>query len=344
MKPNRWMRWVIAISILAILTTGCSLGGNDKSQPIDPPPSDGETDAADPTSAEATENSMEVTMYFKDANGYVAPISMAFPQNVEVGKLALSHMVKGGPGELALPAGFSALLPAGTEVLGMNIIKDEKLAIVDFSEEIASYDAKDERKILEAVTWTLTEFPTVERVQLRVNGHELKEMPVAGTPLDLALTRKMGINLERDNGVNLAQATPVTLYFKGTAEDMTPYLVPVTRLIDRTDNVLEAALNELEEGPSQSSKLANVLLPGVEVLGLERADHVINVNFNNAVVTSEQTVSEETLRSVVLSLLENSDATHVQLMVDGSVQTSTESGEAISEPVSRPHGLNKIEL
>ncbi|MNU06339.1 Spore germination protein GerM [compost metagenome] len=46
--------------------------------------------------------------------------------------------------------------------------------MVDFSKEFNNYKAEDERKVLEAVVWTLTELDNVEKVSIRVEGKELK--------------------------------------------------------------------------------------------------------------------------------------------------------------------------
>ena len=65
--------------------------------------------------------------------------------------------------------GTRAVLPAGTEV-EVNIT-ESGTAIVDFSNEFATYAPEDEQGILEAITWTLTQFDTINDVVIWINGH-----------------------------------------------------------------------------------------------------------------------------------------------------------------------------
>src|SRR5690606_13214801 len=113
---------------------------------------------------------------------------------------ALESLVKDGPYAKLIPEGFTGVLPEGTEVEAVTLQKDQQLAIVEFTEPFTNYDARDERKIMEALAWTLTENPDVQQVQLWVDGAKLNEMPVDGTPLDRPLTRALGINLEISSG------------------------------------------------------------------------------------------------------------------------------------------------
>ncbi|GIQ68554.1 stage II sporulation protein [Xylanibacillus composti] len=347
MKRSKWIRLTLAIALIGMTATGCSLGGSGNSGAIDPPPAGEPTplDSVTPTAAQVEEaqEQQQVTLYFEDANGFVAPVTMNLPKVEWVGKQALSYMVEGGPGEAALPAGFRSLLPAGTEVKGMNIDAEQKLATVNFSQAFEQYAKEDERKILEAITWTLTSFPTIDKVELWVEGHPLKQMPVAGTPLDAPLSRIMGINLERSPGVSVGQATPVTVYFEGAAGDYR-YLVPVTRLIPRTDNLAEAVMQQLIAGPAENSNLSAVMLPDVEVLDLMVQDGLVTVDLSEEVRGPDERVPAESLRAVVMSLSDSLEAEQVQIMVAGSTQVISTEEEAYTLPVNRPVHLNKLEF
>lgn len=342
MKRSNWIRLMLAIMLIGMTATGCSLGGSGNSGTIDPPPA-GEPTPSDPVSPTSAQEQQQVTLYVEDANGFVAPVTMKVPRVEWIGKQALSYMVAGGPGEAELPAGFRALLPAGTEVKGMNIDAEQKLATVNFSQAFEHYAKEDERKILEAITWTLTSFPTIDQVELWVDGHPLKQMPVAGTPLDAPLSRVMGINLERGAGVSVGQATPVTVYFEGVAGDHR-YMVPVTRLIPRTDNVAEAVMQQLIAGPVENSNLSAVMLPDVEVLGMTLQEGLVTVDLSEAVRGPDHRVPAESLRAVVMSLGDSLEAEQVQIKVAGSTQVISTEEEPYTLPVNRPVHVNTLEF
>ena len=145
--------------------------GTGKKSDIDAPPTAGVDVDAKTTSAAVTvdmsdEITSQMTVYVKDAKGFVTPVSLALPKTVSVAKTTLEYMVDGGPETGLLPAGFQGILPKGTKVISVNITADKR-ATVDFSKELLNYDVKDERKLLEAITWNLTNFSSVDKVQLR---------------------------------------------------------------------------------------------------------------------------------------------------------------------------------
>lgn len=345
MNRNKWLQMIIMAGLAVILLSGCSLWGDgDKTGEIDPPKDTEMQEAeenAETTDADANTEVMQVTGYFLDENGYVAPLSFEVPKDEGKARATLEYMVEGGPGEAFLPEGFRALIPQGTKIV-MNITP-EKTAIVDFSEEFASYNVQDERKIMEAITWTLTDFDTVDNVVFWLNGETLTEMPKDATPLDEPLSRKMGINLEVVNGVQYSRATPVTLYFQGESADGNGYLVPVTRMIPRTDNVAMAAMSELIKGPMDSD-LASVIDPTAQVLRVEKMEDLINVNFDGALLDAEQKAAPEAIESVILSLTETTGINQVQIMVDGSAEVHSTDDQTYNAPVLKPTHVNKIRL
>src|SRR5665647_3954601 len=89
-----WISRVMVVGLIVVLASGCSLlKSKGESQSIDPPPLNANLANENVTGASAIANTeatnldktnttdaktgtAQVTLYFKDANGYVAPISM----------------------------------------------------------------------------------------------------------------------------------------------------------------------------------------------------------------------------------------------------------------------------
>src|SRR5690625_3051703 len=92
-------------------------------------------------------------------------LELPISDNKEVATQVLTYLIKGGPVTPILPNGFQAVLPEGTEILGLSLQEDGTL-IVDVSEEFEDYEAEDELKILQAMTYTLTQFDSVDRIKL----------------------------------------------------------------------------------------------------------------------------------------------------------------------------------
>lgn len=351
---SHWRRAaMVVLAAVPLILAGCGWFDSEETGGfIDPPQIDYEWDTGQGVGEESVETAAwpadgseaPVTFYFLDGDGHVVPIGARIPYEPGIAKKVLSYMVEGGPMEGRLPDGFSAPLPAGTEVLGMDISPDG-LAYVDFSAAFIDYDPRNERKMLEAVTWALTGFDSINSVQIWVNGKPLKEMPKDGTPLDEPLTRAMGINLELEPGVNPAVATPVTLYFREQADADLIYYVPVTRLIRHTDNVPLAAVHELVEGPIGDSGLYPVLSSATEVLNVELLKDTVLVNFGSNLLDDDlYPVSEDALQAVVLSLIEQTGMQKVQIMVNGRAGVPLGESSLYAEPAARPAQINPLAI
>ncbi|MEK0397438.1 GerMN domain-containing protein, partial [Lactobacillus delbrueckii] len=83
---------------------------------------------------------------------------IALPESKSIAKQALEYLVQDGPVSNLLPNGFRAVLPANTQ---LSVDVKDGLATVDFSGDFKDYQAHDEQKILESVTWTLTQFDSI---------------------------------------------------------------------------------------------------------------------------------------------------------------------------------------
>lgn len=350
MKRTKWTKWAAIAGVAVLLTSGCSLlDSEEEGREIDPPPQNvsdlsGSAKDAIPSSASVQQQGVQVTLYMKDRNGFVAPVTVQIPTTQAVARKTLEHMVEDGPGEALVPADFQAILPKGTKIIGLNIDQEKKIATVDFSKEFNQYNVQDERKIVEAVTWALTGFPNVNEVQIWVEGKMLKEMPQGGLPIDGALSRAIGINLERAEGTEFGQTTPVTLYFLAQTENQTKYYVPVTRMVKRTEDKAKATLEQLIAGPTQKSNLASVLAPTVDVPNIETADGTITVNFSEQLLGPDRKAPSEAIQAIVLSLTETAGSAKVQIKVNGDAKVSTTDNQTINKPVTRPSHVNQIKL
>lgn len=119
-----------------------------------------------------------------------------------------------------------------------------------FFGDFKDYQAHDEQKILESVTWTLTQFDSIQKVSLKMNGKKLKAMPVAGTPVSPGgLTREAGINTDTKYVADITNTHPVTVYYLAETGGQS-YYVPVTkRVANSSKDDVAAAVEELVSQP-----------------------------------------------------------------------------------------------
>ncbi|EZH66797.1 hypothetical protein DH09_02315 [Bacillaceae bacterium JMAK1] len=287
---------------------------------------------------ETAEGLTERELYLIDSDGYVVPRTFSLPHDEEVLRQALEYMIDGGPITEMLPSGFQAVFPSDTEVLGVNVTNDGT-AVVDFSEDFRDYDQNKEEAILQALTWTLTQYETIERVEILINGHEQDVMPHNETPIT-SLTRDRGINKEPNvNSVDVTATLPSTLYFLNENEhDL--YYVPVTRRIDQTDNRVETVVNEVIHGPALQSELLTGLRHGVELVDEPTLnDGVLTVNFNEALLTENEgtAIATEALTMLTKTLTAIDGVDSVTYLVNGSDEINARSGDALPTAVTEDH-------
>ncbi|QOY33981.1 GerMN domain-containing protein [Anaerobacillus isosaccharinicus] len=331
---------------LSIIVSGCSLGSEKTMNETDPPPVSyvDESVSFDSTVEETSKEMVsEMTMrelYLIDQNGLVAPQALQLPKSEGVARQALEYLVQDGPVSELLPNGFQAVLPAGTEIFGVNI--KDGVAIADFSEQFKDYRPEDELKILQSITWTLTQFESVETVKIRINGYDQEVMPVNGTPIGEGFSRANGINMETNNMVDVSNSKGVTLYFLSQNGENV-YYVPVTRRVNSNEDQLKAVVSQLLAGPSNFSNLLTDFRHGVQLIEEPRyANGVVTVNFNEALLNHIEgtAISEEVLNLLVLSLTEQAGVEKVAIEVNGDNKILMATGEFLSEPVARPLKVN----
>jgi len=343
------------------LLSGCVFQGEQSLQEMDPPQEQASTEQNNVENSETTSNNGQETsqdqkqvvvetnerqLYLLDANGMVVPQTVLLPETEtkEYAKQALEYLVKGGPITNVLPSGFGAVLPAGTEINGLNLLKDEGTLVVDVSKEFSEYRPEDELKILQAMTYTLTQFENVERVKLQINGYDTDVMPVNGTPISDGYSRANGINLHVGDVVNLSDSNSVTVYYP-TQHDDKVYYVPVTKRVKANDeNVYETIVQTLVNGPGFDLNLQQVFNDGAQLVEKpEYTDGVLNLTFNENVLNNfddQAVLSREVMDSLVLSLTEQPGVEAVSVEVENIDQVFSEQGEVLAEPVSRPQMVN----
>lgn len=350
MTRKRMIRGLSAAGLLAVplMLSGCGPFGGKESEAIDPPPAQVETQMMNTATNQSLQGQVGVqtTVYLSDQNGMLAPVTLGIPKEEGKDPLkgALEVMIEGGSYSGYIPVGFRGVLPAGTEV-NVTVDKENKLAVVEFNKSFGEYKAQDERKILEALTWTLTGHEGIDKVQLWMDGAKLNEMPVNHTPLDRPLARTMGINLQKADDTQYSQSSPVTVYFSGLSPSGIQYYVPVTRLVASGQDTVTAALNELIRGPQQGDGLEQVMTSETSVAEINKnEDGSLTVSLNESMFEQGDEIPSEMLQAVVLTVAENSNNAKVKIHMNDLAQVKGDDGRDYSEPVSRPEHINEISI
>lgn len=354
----RRMLYIAGIMGLSIVLAGC-FQGEQSLQELDPPQDDAEAvdslddktieDAADTNNEDAkADESDEDTdvnetvsrqLFLIDAGGMVASQTLELPklESKEVAAQALEYLVKGGPVTNILPNGFQAVLPEGTEILSLNLQEDGTL-IVDVSKEFENYEAQNELKILQAMTYTLTQFENVEEIQLMINGYPLAEMPVNGTPIAEGYSRANGINMIETDTLDLINSKPVTLYYPAEYNN-NQYFLPVTQYVMMDDaDPYASIVQALLEGPGYTTNLTRVFNADASLITEPSLKNgVLELVFNQNVLkdSGSTTIADDVMETLVRTLTDYQDVEALQVKVESVEKLYNERGEAYDKPVTK---------
>jgi spore germination protein GerM len=207
----------VAGGALAFAVAGC---GSEQAVSLGKPTAETTSTAPEQTGSVPSQLSLEV--WFSRDDGLVSVRRTHEPTQL-VATAALEALLEGPtPGERA--AGLASAVPGGTRLLGISI--RNAVATVDLTSEYQSGGGSFSMQTrLGQVVYTLTQFPTVQKVRFRLDGAPVDVFSNEGIVLDHPVGR--------DDYVNLLPPIEVAKPAEGT--DVTS---PVT--VSGTANVFEA--------------------------------------------------------------------------------------------------------
>jgi germination protein M len=175
------MRPVVLFLLVAAVCAGCGSGSKPRTVTV----TTIETlPAAPPTSTTQAPAGSTVVPYFIEGDQVAAGEPVETPER-GVAAAAL-RAVLDGPNGRELAAGLTTAVPPDTRLLDLTIA--DGLARVDLSGHFREGEgAPATRQRLAQVVYTLTQFPTVQRVRVRIDGHTVS--PLGDVKLDRGLRR-----------------------------------------------------------------------------------------------------------------------------------------------------------
>lgn len=353
--PKNLPQTAAALLLFPFVVVGCSFTSDDAektNKPIDPPPvqvinaeavaQKNETVAKQETNQE---KKASLELFFLTDSQYVAPYTVPMLENKDVqaqAKVILQKLIQDTPEAAKLPNGFTAVIPKGTTVKALTVDKNKK-ATVEFSKEFQSYDVAKEQQIFQAITWSLTSLPDIKEVDIYLEGAPLQAKGKSNT---VGLTRSNGINIDLSAGIDITRSMPVTVYYLMQNQEKKVFYIPVTRMVDRTENVAATTIAELIKGPKYGSQLVNVMDSAVSLNKVELKGDTLYADFNEAMLQYQNnTAGNNVLNSIVLSLTENSTAKKVKITVNGKQTIGvSNNGKQTEVPVDRPQYVNPNQL
>jgi len=301
---KRYAPMVLALCLLlAVSLSGCSaingvFNGNDENEePVN-----------------STEGYRQTVLYFQTDDGLMVPVMKLMPWEEGIGRAALNQLVDTEDNKIsAASMGLKNVVPQGVSFVLS--ISDDAVATVNILDMPKLESAQAEQAMVTGIVNTLTEFQSIDQVQLKFDG-KIKSKLSHGTKVGDVM-RELPLNPEPLPVSASADdyAYKVKLYFPNQAGSLN---VPVTRSIVQEPDIA-VAMQELVRGPADAA-LRDCFPEGTEVLSASVEDDVATVNFSKEFVALSKEPDIEALALTCMQLTAQQfgasiSALHVQ--VDG---------------------------
>ncbi|MDD2378200.1 MAG: GerMN domain-containing protein [Bacilli bacterium] len=263
------------------------------------------------------EDVISSSIYLMDSNNYLGRASVIVSSsNTQIERRAkelVEILINDGVGENKVPNGFKSLLPSDTKILSIKY--EEGLIKINFSKELLDINEELEEKMVEAIVYTLTSIPKVEKVIIYVEGDILSRLPKTKITLPSTLDRSFGINKNYDLS-SYQDINQTTIYYVSKHND-NYYYVPVTKYTNDDRDKISIIVDELTSTPIYSSNLMSFLNGNTKLLSVNEINEKLELEFNSYIFDNadEQNILEEVLYTLMLSIKDNYDVKEVVLEV-----------------------------
>ena len=328
MNKNKTIILLLSTIVISFVVTGCS--SIDKVKELmfkENPDIEFIRSDEDEIKASIETNLRETVIYYENESGYLVPIKREVAWEEGIGKAVLKNMVDSvAVREEVSKIGFKPVLPRETQVLGMKVDEATKICEVDFSSHLLNYETKSQEKnIVKAIVYTLTEFPNIEEVQIIIDGKvvgELKHGTIIGEPL-----KRKDINLvETSETMQDGGYSKILVYYKGINEEKYDYYVPITIPVSSPNISPELAVEKLFGKTPESLQGFYTDIPnGVEFKSAKVEDKtlILDLDLSEKDALESQDIIDKMSKNIGLTINQFEDIEEIKLSVEGKILTDT---------------------
>ena len=261
----------------------------------------------------------KIPIYLINNDNYLVRTSIVsnINEDLEKVKYLISALTINSEIKDNLPKNFKPIIPQSTKILSLSL--ENNLLKIDFSKEFLNIPKEQEEKLIESITYTLTENKNIKEIMIFIEGSKLEYLPQNNIKLPTTLTRDFGINKVYDL-TSIKDISKTTIYYIGKNEDLV-YYIPVTKIDNNQNNKIEIIIEELKSSPTYETNLLSYLASSVKLLNYETLENSINLTFNNEIFSdfNDKNILEEVKYSISLSIKDSIHVEEVNFLVDGEI-------------------------
>ena len=248
-------------------------------------------------------NNVVSTIYLVDRNNYVARTSIPSCkcEGVDKAKDLVEGLIIDGNKSSIIPNGFRSIIPPSVRILNLSL--DNSILTIDFSIDILDVSEREEKKMLEAIIYTLTSIEGIDKIIIKVEGEVLNNLPKSGESLPSVLDKSYGINKTYDL-VNTSDIDSYTLYYVNKYNN-NEYYVPVTKYVNsKITDPIKVIIKELSSSPIYETNLMSYLNSEAKLISYDLSEDTLKLNFNSLLLSDvdKKSILEEVIYTISLSM------------------------------------------
>lgn len=248
-------------------------------------------------------NNVVSTIYLVDRNNYVARTSIPSCkcEGVDKAKDLVEGLIIDGNKSSIIPNGFRSIIPPSVRILNLSL--DNSILTIDFSKDVLDVSEREEKKMLEAIIYTLTSIEGIDKIIIKVEGEVLNNLPKSGESLPSVLDKSYGINKTYDL-VNTSDIDSYTLYYVNKYNN-NEYYVPVTKYVNsKITDPIKVIIKELSSSPIYETNLMSYLNSEAKLISYDLSEDTLKLNFNSLLLSDvvKKSILEEVIYTISLSM------------------------------------------
>lgn len=256
-------------------------------------------------------NTLKTPIYLIDKNNYVARVNiLKKSNNLDLSiKETIKNLTISKDNENYLPNNFKAMIPENTKLLDYSL--DKGLLKLNFSEELLNCPKDYQEKMLETITYSLTEIKEITKIMIFVNGERLLKFPESTIILPVEFDRTYGINKVYDIS-SIKNINQITTYYIASTDNY-DYYVPISNMVN-TEDKIKIIIKNLKTSPINQTNLISYLASSTNLENYEILENAISLSFDNDLIANikDKNILEEVKYSIFLSL---KDTYHIERVI-----------------------------
>ncbi len=263
----------------------------------------------------------DCSLYVLDKENYISRITTKITSNEPIEKIKeiINILTIKSNESTYLPTNFYSVIPQNTKIIDLNL--ENGLLKLNFSKEFLNTTENLERKMIEAITYSLTEIEGVDKILLFVEGTSFLNLPFSHEILPNPLTRDFGVNKVYDLN-SLKNTNKTTVYYGSKTNDLF-YYIPVTYISNQEDEKVKIIIEKLTSSPLYESHFISYLHANATLTNYEILESSIKLSFNSYILDNleQSTILEEVQYMIYLSVKDTYHINTVEFSIENNEDT-----------------------